>query len=110
MSEADLLAAVIALARVLGWRVAHFRTALTGRGWKTAVAGDGAGFPDLLLVGHGRIIAAELKSDIGKVTPEQWKWLCAFGQNGVGAHVWRPDDWRDGTIALVLGALGARAA
>ena len=47
MSERELQDAVIQLARLLGWRVAHFRPAMTTRGWRTPVSADGAGFPDL---------------------------------------------------------------
>src|SRR5215813_9770420 len=111
-SEAGFTAAVLALARVRGWRCAHFRPARTLRrsskfqvpgsgvvpefqvpgsklkttdlklgtlnvepgtlaaeaatGWRTAVSGDGAGFPDLLLVRAERLVVAELKVGRGQ--------------------------------------------
>lgn len=43
--ERQWQAQVIELARILGWRVAHFRPALTKHGWRTPVQADGAGFP-----------------------------------------------------------------
>jgi hypothetical protein len=46
LSEAAFTDAVIELARLGGWRVAHFRPARTASGWRTPVQGDGAGFPD----------------------------------------------------------------
>jgi len=92
VTEADFLAQVIDLARLLGYRVAHFRPAFTARGWRTPVQGDGAGFPDLVLVGRGRVIVAELKRELGSVTPDQSSWLAAFAAAGVEAHVWRPRD------------------
>ena len=91
VSEAEWQRDVIDLARTLGWRIAHFRPALTKHGWRTPVAADGAGFPDLILV-RDRVIAAELKSRTGKTSAEQDAWLAAFAAAGAEAHVWRPDD------------------
>jgi hypothetical protein len=65
---------VIEAAHVYGWRCAHFRPARTRHGWRTAVAADGAGFPDLVLIHPGRreIIARELKaSGLAKPSREQ---------------------------------------
>jgi hypothetical protein len=95
-SEAAFTATVLELARVLGWRVVHFRPARTARGWRTPVQGDGAGFPDVVLVKPPRVIFAELKSDTGTVSPQQRAWLDALGRcPGVEAHVWRPRDLRE---------------
>lgn len=99
-TEAEFLAQVLDLAHVLGYRVAHFRPALTGRGWRTPVQGDGAGFPDLILVGRGRVIAAELKRETAKATDEQLAWLTAFTEAGIATYVWRPRDLEQ--IAEVL--------
>lgn len=104
MSEAELQDAVIDLARLLGWRVAHFRAARTADGgWRTAVSTDGAGFPDLVLahVRHG-VIFAELKSATGRVRPDQETWINTLAMAGAHATVWRPSHWRDGTIERVL--------
>jgi VRR-NUC domain len=95
VTEAEFTAQVIAFARLHGWRVAHFRAARTAQGWRTAVQGDGAGFPDLVLVKGTRMIVAELKAGRGKTTPEQDAWLTAFAAAGVSTFVWRPGDWRD---------------
>lgn len=51
-----------------------------------------AGFPDLVIVGNA-VIFVELKSQRGRVSPEQQAWLDALMRAGVEAHVWRPDDW-----------------
>jgi hypothetical protein len=48
VSERDFQAAVLEAARVFGWHVAHFRPARTAHGWRTPVAADGAGFPDIV--------------------------------------------------------------
>lgn len=82
---------MIQIAHTFGWAVAHFRPGMDRRGnWKTAVAGDGTGFPDLVLA-HRRvhdILFAEIKSDVGTVTPDQIEWLRIT--NGV---IWRPRDF-----------------
>lgn len=83
-------AQVLALASYLGWKTAHFRPAQNAAGqWRTPVAGDGKGFPDLVLV-RDRVIFAELKTEDGKPTPEQRAWLAACAKAGAEAYVWRP--------------------
>ena len=93
LSERDFTSQVIQLARVFGWRTAHFRAAMTQRGrWVTPVQGDGAGFPDLLLLRHNRRIMAELKAAKGKVTAEQELWLESAMRAGFESYLWRPAD------------------
>ena len=96
-TEAAFTRQVIRLAQLLGWRVAHFRPALDRRGrWRTSVQGDGAGFPDLVLV-HRRekwpALALELKVGKNKVTPEQAEWIEDLRRAGVVAAVVTPDRW-----------------
>mgnify|MGYP003677610739 FL=1 len=74
ISEAQFQKQVIQLAQLLGWRVAHFRAAQTSRGWRTPVAADGAGFPDLVLARRGQLIFAELKTQRGKLSNAQECW------------------------------------
>jgi hypothetical protein len=93
VTERDFQAAVIEAARLFGWRVAHFRPARTAHGWRTPVQADGAGFPDLSAVRGARLIAAELKSERGKLRPEQARWLEALQAAGAVARIWRPADW-----------------
>jgi hypothetical protein len=101
MSEVDLQTAICDLARVYRWRSFHARPAVTGRGYRTAVAGDGVGFPDLLLVRDRRLIVAELKSADGDLTPAQQAWLLAF-EHVAERYIWRPKDLTDGSIGRVL--------
>lgn len=101
MLEAELLDSTVELAQLFGWRVAHFRPAMTKHGWRTPVAADGAGFPDLLAV-RDRVLTVELKSAKGKLTPAQVTWLEWFAAAGVECHVWRPEQWADGSIESVL--------
>ena len=89
MTEAQLQRAVVELARLLGWRVAHFRVAQTSKGWRTPVAADGAGWPDLFLV-RDRPVAVELKTERGKLRPDQAAWLRALLEAGVETYLVRP--------------------
>lgn len=107
MTEAQLQHAVIECAHTFGWRVAHFRPAMTAKGWRTPVEADGKGFPDLVLVRRGRLIFAELKSDKGRLSDEQNLWfdtLLPVIRNNPTVHalVWRPKDWLSGEIEQTL--------
>src|SRR5262249_48692504 len=93
VTESAMLSAVIQAAKLYGWLVAHFRPALTKQGWRTAVSGDGAGWPDLVLLKDGRLIVAELKSEKGKLSKAQEIWLSAWGQiENAEVYVVRPAD------------------
>lgn len=94
MKEAEFQRWVIDLARLKGWRVAHFtRAQVSGGRWVTPVAADGAGWPDLCLVRRGRIVFMELKaSGVRRVRPEQRLWLDALTGCGLEAHVFNPAD------------------
>ncbi len=109
MSEEDLLKCVVDMAHLYGWRVAHFRPAQlkdkNGKArWVTAVQGDGKGFPDLVMVNpaHSRLIFVELKSQKGKLSPEQIDWLDCLDFIANEHYVWRPSDWLSGEIEKVL--------
>jgi hypothetical protein len=58
--------------------------------WRTTYAGD-RGFPDLMMVHPTRGgLFVELKTDLGKVTPEQQQWLDTLREAGFEAYCWRP--------------------
>ena len=101
MDEKTLQDAVIEMARQRGWLVAHFRPAQTETGWRTPVAADGKGFPDLVLV-RERVVFAELKRVKGKVSPEQGRWLEGLLLAGAEICLWTPQHWSDGSIERVL--------
>jgi len=83
-SEKAFLQQVTDLARLLGWL--HYHT------WNSHHSPSG--FPDLILVRRGRLIAAELKTDTGRVLPTQTEWLAALENvPSVEVHLWRPRDW-----------------
>ena len=83
MTEKELQASLVRAAKTFGWRV-YFT-------WRSLHSPKG--FPDLCMVRGDRLIFAELKTDKGKVTPDQQAWqddLRAFGKCEV--HLWRPSD------------------
>lgn len=91
---------------MFGWRVAHFRPARTERGWRTPVAADGAGFPDLVLV-RERLVFAELKAGRGKLRPEQVEWRDRLLGSGCEWHLWDEEAWNTGDVDRVLAPKGA---
>lgn len=98
MKESDFCTDVVNLAKLHGFMVHHDLPARTNRGgWHTALQGD-AGFPDILALGYGRLIVAELKVGYNQPTEMQSAWLWRFGQLSedkwhMEAHVWKPSDW-----------------
>lgn len=90
--EEEFQKAVIKYAQLRGWRVAHFRPALTADGrWITPVAADGKGFLDLLMV-RERLVVAELKAGDNKLTKEQTEWFKAWQRVKAECYVWYPKD------------------
>lgn len=102
MNETELQDNVIEAAHLYQWRVAHFRPALTAKGWRTPVSADGKGFPDLVLLRRERCLVVELKGDDGRLAPDQDDWLRAFIAAGINAALWTPKEWNSGQIERVL--------
>lgn len=101
MTEAQLLQAVRALATIRGWLIYHTHDSRR----------SDPGFPDLVLVHPrtGDLVVAELKTARGRTTSTQDAWLAALTLAGVTAHLWRPADLVDGTIARALTPRDVRA-
>jgi hypothetical protein len=100
-SEADWQVQVLDWARHGGWLAYSIHDSRTQH-WATS-----SGFPDLLLVRGQRVIAAELKTETGRLTTAQAKWLAAFDATGrVETYVWRPS-MTDAVRALLLGGVPA---
>lgn len=100
VTETEFQQQVVQLATIAGWQHLHVRRTI-GRGRKWTTSTNLPGWPDLLLWKPGRIVAAELKTDTGKTTPEQDAVLASLTAAGVETHVWRPADWDE--IASTLG-------
>lgn len=90
-SERDWQATVLQYAALRGWRAYHNPDSRRST----------AGFPDLVLVRRPHVVFAELKSDTGRLRPEQVQWLDELRACGVMAVVWRPADWPE--VERVLG-------
>lgn len=106
MSEAALQSAIIELAHALGYICAHFRPALMKIGgtltYRTPVAADGKGYPDLNLLKAGRVIYIEVKSEKGKQSPEQLRWEEMIRASGAEFYLFRPSDWLSDKVTQVL--------
>lgn len=111
LSEATLDATVFDIVHLHGGLVAHFRPAIAGFGrdgqprWRTAVAADGKGFPDLVIVLPGGVMFREDKRDGQKPTPDQRMWLDRLDAAGADADVWTEADLRSGRILSEIRAL-----
>jgi hypothetical protein len=95
-SEAEWQRTVIRCAQLNGWRVNHVRTTAETRADGTirhTTATRIKGWPDLELLRPGRFIMAELKSDTGRLTPDQARTIADLQAAGVDVFVWRPKDW-----------------
>lgn len=92
--EASFMRVVVEIARLCGWLVVHVPQSVSVRGrHMTAYAFDGKGWPDLTLVHPERgLMFRELKTNKGRLGPEQVKWLRALYNAGADAGVWRPCD------------------
>lgn len=71
------------LALTLGWRVYHTHDSRRSE----------PGFPDLVLV-RERVLFREVKTQQGRMRPEQQTWLDLLTKAGADAKVWRPADRR----------------
>ena len=91
MTERDLERFVRDAARQFGWARYHTQHSIH----------SAAGWPDEALARGHELILAELKSDKGKLSPEQAKWLTILGQvEVVKVRLWRPSDL-DNIVALL---------
>ena len=100
MNESEFEQAIVDAAHVFGWKIVGHRPMRTKHGWATGWKYDGTGWPDLTMIhpDRGLLIAAELKTEKGRLSNDQIEW----GQRletleaklpGFAYHVWRPDNW-----------------
>lgn len=91
ITEKDFQTSVLMLAGVRGWSTYH-----TFDSRRSA-----PGFPDLVMVRDHDLIFAELKSEAGKVTDNQARWLDKLDHACiVHAELWRPSSWPNIEAAL----------
>ncbi len=91
MTEQDLQRLVIDAARVGGWRWYHTHDSRR----------SAPGFPDVVLVRAPELLFVELKSERGRIRPEQSDWLDALAACGAEAAIVRPAD-ADDLVARLL--------
>ncbi len=93
MTEAALQRHVETAARQLGYMTYHTWNSMRSE----------PGFPDLICLRDGRMIVVELKRDGKNPTTVQTAWLDAFAMvEAAEVYTFRPADWHDGTIEMVL--------
>ena len=93
MTEKQLQAAVLKLAKLRGWMAYHTYDSRKSQ----------AGFPDLVLVRPPDLLFVELKSEKGVVSLAQEDWLLRLQNASVmRTRLWRPRDWTSGLIERTL--------
>jgi hypothetical protein len=95
VTEKQLQAQVVQLAQLGGWRTYHTHDSRR----------SAPGFPDLVLVRPPRLVFAELKSENGRIRPEQEMWLEALAgcAEAPESHLWRPRDLEEVQRILTRG-------
>jgi hypothetical protein len=81
-----------------GSLLARVRRLATDNGWLTFHTHDSRrseyGFPDLVCTDGTAVLMYELKTNSGKLTPEQQRWLSLLEHTGkVECGMWRPRDF-----------------
>src|SRR5215469_3997141 len=66
------------------------------------------GLPDLVILGRGGILLAELKGPDGETSADQDKWLWHAWAASIPWAIWRPSDWDKGAIQRRLANLISR--
>lgn len=84
ISERAFQKMVMDLARLRGWLVYSIPDSRQA---------SSAGFPDLVLVRGDRLLFVELKTDKGRLRPEQREWHEALNATDAVAVIWRPAYW-----------------
>ena len=69
------------------------------------VAGVPKGFPDKIIVGHGRSLFVEFKSDVGRARPAQEIWMKDLLDAGVEVFLSAPDTLEDDVAFMRAPAL-----
>ncbi len=109
--ESSFQACVLEVAKLAGWRSLHIRPARRADGsWRTPIGGDGKGWPDLTLVRPPRLAFCELKTERGKIRPEQRDWLDVLRLlPQAEVYLWTPAEW-DSLVEVLTGTAPRTAA
>ena len=83
VTERHFSEAVVGAAALLGWE--------TYRTWRSDHSP--AGFPDIVAARGDRLVFAELKTEAGRLRPEQRLWLDALAATPAETYLWRPSAW-----------------
>lgn len=80
MRESQFQEQVVELATLYGWKHFHvYDSRRTDPGW-----------PDLILVRVPELLAVELKTQRGRLSPAQEQWIHDLMDCGIETYVWRP--------------------
>jgi hypothetical protein len=85
MTEKQFYSQIRDLAIITGWMIYHTWTSIH----------SAAGYPDITLVRGDRLVFAELKTDKGRVTPQQQAWIDALRKTKAEVYLWRPSYFDD---------------
>ena len=82
MTEAELQQTILDAAELSGWLAFHDNDSRR----------NVPGFPDLVLVKPPRVVLLELKSEVGRIRPEQHVWMDALSRcDTVASAIVRPE-------------------
>ena len=89
------------MAHLYRWHVVHNPSVETKQGWRTALAADAKGFPDLICF-RDRVVAIEIKGDGDTMKPDQEAWRLRLQTAGVEHYIVLPKDWPDVVREILL--------
>lgn len=105
MTGRQLQKAAVEMCNQRGYMVAHFTAAMVRPGvFVTPMKAQGKGFPDLIVAGHGKMFAIEVKGSGDSLRPEQRMWLALFEEAGIPTLVLTVAAWRKGALEALLDA------
>lgn len=99
LTEAQWQTQVVGIARQYGWECFHAPDNKPGAGGRRQTITPG--WLDLAILGHSRALFVELKSEKGRVRPEQVVVMQKLRAAGCEVSLWRPSDLP--TVLAVLG-------
>lgn len=83
-----MMSVIIQELRIMGYLVFHDYDPMKNE----------SGFPDLAIVGFGRVWIIELKAGKNKATEKQNRWIEEFSSAGINAQVYYVENWYKGGL------------